>query len=81
MYIIKNYNDFEKLHQLVSLQNQVKTLRLQDKLGKQDFHEDVKKVFETATDIIEDVTKEITKTMSETSKERNKAKTNLNDNF
>ena len=39
---------------LVSLQNQVKVLRLQDKSGKQNFHGDVKKVFETVTETIED---------------------------
>ena len=36
-------DDLEKLNELVSLQNQVKPFRLQDKLGKQNFHEDTKK--------------------------------------
>ena len=64
---------------LVSLQNQVKVLRLQDKSGKRNFHEDVKKVFETVNKTIEDVSQKATKTMAETSKENNKAISNLND--
>ena len=42
----EKYRRFEDLNELVSLENQVKTVRLQDKLGKQNFHEDMKKVFE-----------------------------------
>ena len=49
LYSIKNREDSEKLNELVSLQEQVKVVRLQDKLGKQNFHEDLKKVFETVT--------------------------------
>jgi len=43
LYPIKNIEDLEKLEELASLQNQVKAVRLQDKLGKQNFHEDMKK--------------------------------------
>ena len=35
LFPIKNREDLEKLNELVSLQNQVKTVRLQDKLGEQ----------------------------------------------
>ena len=42
LYSIKDREDLEKLNELVSLEDQVKTVRLQDKLGKQNFHEDVK---------------------------------------
>ena len=38
LYPIKNIEDLEKLEELASLQNQVKAVRLQDKLGKQNFH-------------------------------------------
>ena len=31
--------DFEKIEELVSLQNQVNEVRLKDKLGEQNFHE------------------------------------------
>ena len=42
LYSIKNREDLVILDQLFSLQNQLKTLNLQDKLGKQNFHEDKK---------------------------------------
>ena len=38
---IKNRDDLENLNQLVSLQNRVKALKLQDKLEKQNSHEDM----------------------------------------
>ena len=69
------------MNELISLQNEVKALRLQDKLGKQNFYEDMKKVFEPVTDIVKDVSKDVTKTFTETSKENNKALVILNDNF
>ena len=49
LYSIKNCDDLEKLNKLISLQGQVKALGLQDRLGKQNFHEDMKKVFEPVT--------------------------------
>ena len=49
LYSIKDREDLEKLKELVSLQNQVKAVRLQEKRGKQNFHEDLKKVFESVT--------------------------------
>ena len=52
LFPIKDREDLEKLNELVSLQDQVKAVRLQDKLGKQNFHEDMKKVFEPMTDAI-----------------------------
>ena len=71
----------EKLEELVSLQNQVKSVRLQDKLGKQNFHDDIKEVIEAVTKSIKDVSKEVTKTITETSMTNNKAIENLNDKF
>ena len=49
LYSIK---DLEDLNELVSLQDQVKAVRLQDKLGKQNFHEDMEKVLEPMTNEI-----------------------------
>ena len=49
LYSIKNIKDLEKLNKVDSLKSQVKTVRLQDKLGKQNFHEDMKEVFEPVT--------------------------------
>ena len=66
-YSIKNREDLENLKELVSLQDQVKVVRLQDKLGKQNFHEDMKKVFEPVTKSIENTSQNITKTIAETS--------------
>ena len=53
MFLIRNVEDLQNLNEAVSLQNQVKVVRLQDKLGKQNFHEDMTKVFETLTDTLE----------------------------
>ena len=46
LFAINNREDLENLNELASLQDQVKAVRLQDKLGKQNFREDMKKVFE-----------------------------------
>ena len=57
----KNRDDLEKLKESSTPQNQMKDLRLQDKLGKQNFHEDVKKVFETVTDTIKNTSEDVKK--------------------
>ena len=69
----------EKLEELVSLQKQVKVIRLQDKLGDQNFHEDMKKFFEPVTKALENISEDITKTIAETSNKNNKALENLNE--
>ena len=61
----KEREDLENLNELASLQDQVKSVRLQDKLGKQNFHEDMKKVFEAVTKSLENTSQDITKTISE----------------
>ena len=78
LYSIKDREGFQNLNELASLQDQVKTVRLQDKLGKQNFHEDMKKVFEPVTKSLEDTSQDITKTISETSPNNNQAIENLN---
>ena len=78
LYSIKDREDLENLNELVSLQDQVKTVRLQDKLGKQNFHEDMKKVFEPVTKSLENTSQDITKTITETSLKNNQAIENLN---
>ena len=60
LFPIKDRKDLEKLNDLSSLQDQVKVVRLQDKLGKQNFHKDMKKVFEPMTDTIKNTSKNIT---------------------
>ena len=56
---LKSRNDLEKLNELVSLKGKVKHLRLQDKLGKQNFHEALKKVFEPKTDTVKQADQEM----------------------
>ena len=53
LYPIGNVENLKNLDELASLQNQVKPFRLQDKLGKQNFHEDMNKVFEPVTKSLE----------------------------
>ena len=79
LFPIKDREDLEKLNELASLQGQVKAVRLQDKLGKQNFHEDMKKVFEPMTDTIKNTSENITKTLTENSIINNKAIENLNE--
>ena len=76
---IKNRKDLEKLEELVSLENQVKVVKLQDKLGKQNFHEDMNKVFEPLTDTLKKTSEDITKTITENSNNNNKAIENINE--
>ena len=79
LYSIKDREDIEKLEELVSLQNQVKVVKLQDKLGEQNFHEDMKKVFEPVTKSLNNTAENITKTLTENSVNNNKTIENLNE--
>ena len=67
LYSIKNIEDLKDLNELVMLQDQVKALKLQDKLGKQNFHEDMKKIFEPVTKSLENTSQDKTKVITETS--------------
>ena len=78
LYSIKDREDVENLEELVSLQNQVKFVRLEDRLGKQNFHEVMKKVFEPVTKSLENTSQNITKTITETSMKNNQVIENLN---
>ena len=73
LYAIKDREDLENLNELASLHDQVKAVRLQDKLGKQNFHKDMKKVFEPVTKSLENTSQGITKTLTETSIKNNQA--------
>ena len=79
LFPIRNREDLEKLNEAVSLQNQVKVVRLQDKLGEQNFYEDMTKVFEPLTDTLKKTSENITKTITENSINNNKAIENLNE--
>ena len=78
MFPTKNIEDLKGLNELASLQNQVQAVRLQDKLGRQNFHEDMKKVIKPITKSLKDVSQEVTKTKTDTSNNKNKALENLN---
>ena len=78
LYSIKDREDLENLNELSSLQDQVKAVRLQDKLGKQNFHEDMKKVFEPVTKSLENTSGNLTKAITESSIKNNQAIENLN---
>ena len=77
LYSIKDREDLENLNELVSLEDQVKVVRLQDKLGIQNFHEDMKKIFEPVTKSPENTSENITKAVTETSFKNNQAIENL----
>ena len=79
LYSIKNREDLENLEEIASLQNQVKVVRLQVKLGEQNFHEDMKKVFEPVTKSLANTSENLTKVITETSIKNNLAIENIND--
>ena len=79
MFPIKNVEDLQKLNEAISLQNQVHEVRLQDKLGEQNYHEDSKKLYKPMTDVIKNTSENITKTLTENSINNNKAIEILNE--
>ena len=78
MFPNRNVEDLQNVSEAVSLQNQVKVFRLQDKLSKQNFHEDMEEIFEPLTDTLRKTSENITKTITETSIKNNKAISDLN---
>ena len=79
LFAVNNREDLQNLNELASLQDQVKAVRLQDKLGKQNFHEDMKKVFEPITKSLENTSQDITKAITETFIKNNKFLEIMND--
>ena len=79
LFPIRNVEDLQNLKEAVSLQNEVKVVRLQDKLGEQNFHEDMTKVFGPLTNTLKKTSEKITKTITENSINNNKAIENLNE--
>ena len=79
MFPINNREDLQNLNDIVSLQNQVNEVRLQDKLGEQNYHEDSKKIFKPMTEVIKSTSENIIKTWTENSINNNKAIENLNE--
>ena len=79
LYASKTIDELQKLEELALLQSQVKAVRLQDNLGKQNFHKNMKKLYEPLTDTIKNTSEKILKTISETSIKNNKAISDLNE--
>ena len=79
LYSIKNVDDLQKLNELILLKDQVREIKLQNKLGEQNYHEDVKKFFKPMTDETKKTSDNITKTITENSINNNKAIENLNE--
>ena len=79
MFPIKNEEDLQKLNEAISLQNQVHEVRLQGKVGEQNYHEDAEKLFKPMTDVIKNTSENITKISTENSINNNKAIENLNE--
>ena len=57
LYSIKNIEDLQKLNKSVSLESQVKAVRLQDMLGEQHYHRNEEKFQKSPTDTIKDTCK------------------------
>ena len=79
LFPIKNREDLKNLNDAILLQNQVQEVRLQNKLGDQNYHEDIKKFFKPMTDELKNASEKITRTLTENSINNNKAIENLNE--
>ena len=79
MFPIKDRENLQKLNELFSLKNQVQEVRLQHKLGEQNYQDDAKNLFKPMTDAIRKTSENITKTLTENSINNNKAIENLNE--
>ena len=79
LFPIKNREDLKKLNDALLLQNQVQEVRLQNRLGDQNYHEDINKFFKPMTDELKNTSEKITRTLTENSINNNKAIENLNE--
>ena len=79
LFPIKKREDLKNLNDAVLLQNQVQEVRLQNKLGDQNYHEDINKFFKPMTDELKNTSEKITRTLTENSINNNKAIENLNE--
>ena len=67
LFPIKNREDLKKLNDALLLQNQVQEVRLQNKLGEQNYHEDINTFFKPMTDELKNTSEKITRTLTENS--------------
>ena len=68
LFAINNREELDKIEELVSLQKQMKAVKLQLKLGEQKFYEHMKKLIEPVTKSLENASKDISKARTATSK-------------
>ena len=81
LYSIKNLEDLKDLIEAVSLQNQVKAVKLQDRLGEPNYHQNAEKLCKPFTDSIKTTFENLSKTITETSINNNKAIENLKEKY
>ena len=79
LFPIKNREDLKNLNDAVLLQNQVQEVRLQNKLGDENYHDDINKFFKPMTDELKNTSEKTTRTSTENSINNNKAIENLNE--
>ena len=75
----KDREDLQKLNELISFKNQVQEVRLQDKLGEQNYHENAQKLLKPMTDTIKNTSENITRNLTGNSINNNKAIEILNE--
>ena len=61
MFPIENVEDIQRKNEAVSLESQVKVVRLQDKLGKQNYHHKTEELFESVSDTIKNSSENLKK--------------------
>ena len=79
LYSVENREHLVNLEELASLQNRIEEMWLHDKLGKQNFQQNRKKIFETVSDKLENTSEKFPKTLNEPSLNSNKALEILNE--
>ena len=75
---LETWKIYKNSKELVSLENQIKVARLQDKIGKLNFHEAMDEVFEPVSKSCANTSQDITKTVKEASIKNNQSIENLN---
>ena len=63
LYSIRDREDLVILEELVTLENQVEAVRLQDNLVKQNYHHKTEKFFEPVTDTIKNTSENLIKSL------------------